>query len=440
MASFIEYAPWANPPKSIEPALPGQITADVAIIGGGFTGLNCAINLRDAGVDVVLLESDFCGAGASGRNAGHLTPTAGKDFPTLVRMFGEDRAVQFADFAERAVHYTEGVLNEHKIDCDYVPNGNVISGVHPKQRRNLEKMCEQAARLGINTSFLDEADVRKRELPPFVKFGALEASGGLMNPGKYVRALRQVALDKGVRIYEGTRVTGYRKQSQKVVVTAERGTVSTDKLIVATNAYTPATLGKKKRIMPLRVTLFRTPVLTSEQREALKWTGQEGIYTAHEALENFRLTADGRISGGSKYVKYGFGSSLPDGNMPALFKQWEDVFAQRFGYVPDLKIEQFWGGWIGMTMDFLPVLEATMGDQVIFGVGLNGHGIAQGTMMGKLLADTVLDQPNPDRDLLNRKLFPLPPEPLRWLGVKALSYGYDRADRKIDADIAAGRT
>ena len=440
MKEYDEWALWTPHPKIAEPALLEDETADIVIIGGGFTGLNCAIALRDCGVDVAILEADFCGAGSSGRNAGHLTPTISKDFPTLVKYFGESKAVEFANFAERAVLHTESVLKEHNIECDYAPNGNVIGGVHPKQRKGLEHMCEQAARLGINTSFLDEDEVRRRKLPPFVLFGALEGHGGQLNPGKYVAGLRKVALEKGVRIYENTRVTDYQKQGGKIKVSANMCSIEADKLIVATNAYTPETFRKKKsRVFPLRVTLFRTPVLNPEQREALEWPGEEGIYTGHEALENYRLTADGRISGGSKLVQYGYGSKLVSGNRPDIFRQWREIFAQRFGHVPGLEIEQFWGGWIGMTLDFIPLLETEMDGRVMYGVGFNGHGIAQGTMFGRLLADVALGQQNGDRDLFDRRIFPLPPEPFRWMGIKALTYGYDRADRKTDADIAAGR-
>lgn len=132
MAEFAEWPLWTPHPDNFQPALQGDISTDVAIIGGGFTGLNAAITLRPSGTNVVVLEVQFCGAGASGRNAGHLTPTISKDFPTLVKYFGEDKAVEFANFAERAVLHTESIIKEHKIDCDYAPNGNVIAGVHPR--------------------------------------------------------------------------------------------------------------------------------------------------------------------------------------------------------------------------------------------------------------------------------------------------------------------
>ena len=99
MPKFEEWSPWVARPDPLHAPLTGAHKADIVIIGGGYTGLNCALTLRKSGVDVAVLEKDYCGAGASGRNAGHLTPTIGKDFPTLLQLFGEQKAVELVRFA-----------------------------------------------------------------------------------------------------------------------------------------------------------------------------------------------------------------------------------------------------------------------------------------------------------------------------------------------------
>ena len=438
MSEFEEWSPWVARPEPLFEPLEGEQKADIAIIGGGYTGLTCALALRESGVDVALLEKDYCGAGASGRNAGHLTPTAGKDFPSLVQYFGVKKAVAYARFAERAVLHTQSMIEKYNIECDYKPTGNVIAGLHDSHYEGLEKMYALSSKLGINNQFLDEKEVRRRKLPPFVKFGVLEAHGGLMNPGKYLQGLRRAAEEAGVRIYEQTAVKNYKKHGAKMRIETDNGTLLSDKVIVATNAYTPVTLGKKKaRVFPLRVTLFQTPILTDAQRAALEWPGEEGIYTGHEALENYRLTADGRLSGGSKFVQYAYGSQLAAGHRPDVFDDWKAVFAQRFSHVPDLEIETFWGGWIGMTLDFIQHLQTEYDGRLTYGIGFNGHGIAQGTMFGPLLADIALEQQNADIDLFTRRSIPLPPEPLRWMVIKGMTSFYDRRDKKVDADLAA---
>lgn len=433
---FFEISPWVTRPANPCPPLTGAIRADVVIIGGGYTGLSTALSLSEAGVDVVLLEQDFCGSGASGRNAGHLTPTIGKDFPTLVKYVGKSRAVEFARFADRAVHYTEALIRRLGIDCEYEPTGNIITGLHPRHRKPLEEGAELAARLGVRVAFLDEAEVRRRNLPGHVRFGVLEKSGGHLHPGKYVTALRQAVIDAGVRIFEDSAVTAIDDTASPIRVSTATGSVTANKLVIATNAYTPASLGRmRSRVFPVRVTLFRTGVLTDDQWRRVGWEGREALYTAHEAMENYRPQADGRISGGSKWVQYGYGSTLTTGHLPQVFSDWRALFAERFPELPDVRIESFWGGWIGLTLDFLPIHQANARGTVFHGIGYNGHGIAQGTYAGTMLAEQVLGRPNPEVELFRRRILPLPPEPLRWLAIKGLTLTLDRIDRKVDADL-----
>jgi glycine/D-amino acid oxidase-like deaminating enzyme len=433
---FIEVSPWVSEPQDPQQPLLGDIKADVVIVGGGFTGLSTALELRARGVDVAILESDFCGRGASGRNAGHLTPTIGKDFPSLVKSVGADRAIEYARFAERAVRHTEALIQSLRIDCEYAPAGNVVAGLHVRHRGPLERGADLAARLGVDVTFLDERDVRARMLPAMVRFGVLEKCGGHLHPGKYVAGLRAAALRAGVRIFEQSRVTRIDDAASPSVVSCATGSVVAEKLVLATNAYTPSSLGRlKSRIFPLRVTLFRTNVLRPEEWDRVGWAGREGLYTAHEALENYRPQADGRISGGSKFVQYGFGSRLSTGYLPEVFAKWEMLFAQRFPELRDVRIEDFWGGWIGMTLDFLPLHQSNRKGTVFHALGYNGHGIAQASYAGPMVAAQVLGEPNAEVDLFRRHILPLPPEPLRWLGVQALTKSMEWVDRKVDAEL-----
>ena len=401
---------WLSSPADLRPPLTGEVRADVVIIGGGYTGLNAALALREAGVNVVLLEMGFCGSGASGRNSGHLAPSMGKDLPSLVRHVGKARAAEFMRFNDRSVRNAEETFKKYGIDCDYEPAGNITCGVHDRHRAPL-----------LKTAF---------------SFGVLDKRGGHLNPGKYVLGLRRAALDAGVQIYENTAVTHIDEAASPVQVTADGGVVRADKVIVASNGYTPATLGRlKSKIFPIRVTLFRTAPLAPEQFAALGWPGREGLITAHSAIEHYRLTADGRILGGSKYVQYRYGSRLATGKQPAVFKKFEKLLKHRFPELPDLQIQDFWGGWIGMTPDFLPMSFSNRRGNLSYGMGYNGHGVAHATSNGRMLADQVLGRPNQDVELFKRRMLPLPPEPLRWLAVNGMKKYFERADQVVDADL-----
>lgn len=437
---FFDVSPWVASPPDLCPPLRGAHTADVVIVGGGFTGLSTALALRDQGVDVALIEQDYCGMGASGRNAGHLTPTIGKDFPTLVKAVGQNRAVALARFGDRTMRYTEQMFKRLGVDCEYAPVGNIVAGLHHSHRRPLEQGAELAARLGVEQEFVDEAAARRRHLPEHVRFGVFERAGGHLHPGKYVMALRAAAIAAGARIFETSPVTRIDDRATPITVRTEHGTLSADKLVLATNAYTPATLGRlKSAVIPMRVTLFRTRVLSEAEWGRIGWDGREGIYTAHEAMENYRPQHDGRISGGSKYVQYGYASTLPPGNLPDVFAKWRQVFAQRFPELPDLGIEAFWGGWIGMTLDYLPIHRTNRRGTVFSALGYNGHGIAQATYAGSMVADRVLGTMNEDVELFRRRVMPLPPEPLRWLAVQGIASALGRVDRTVDAALQASQ-
>ncbi|PPD25664.1 MAG: FAD-dependent oxidoreductase, partial [Methylomonas sp.] len=131
--NYIDTSVWLTAPADCRPALEGGIRADVVIVGGGYTGLNAALALREAGVDVVLLEMDFCGSGASGRNSGHLAPTMGKDLLSLVKHVGRARATEFMRFNDRSVRHAEETFIKYGIDCEYEAAGNITCAVHPRQ-------------------------------------------------------------------------------------------------------------------------------------------------------------------------------------------------------------------------------------------------------------------------------------------------------------------
>ncbi len=435
---FEPFSIWAEKPKDVAPALNQAIRADVVVIGGGFTGLSAAMAFAEQGRDVALLEADFCGAGASGRNAGHLTPTVGRDIVYCLKTFGVERGAALASFSDDAVHRTEALIRQHDIDCDYEPVGNIIAGVHPSQRAELVEAARIVNDAGVEMAFVSEDEVRQQGLPGSFLFGIKESVGGLLNPGKLAQGLRRAALQAGVRIYENTAVRDV-QEGMPVTVTTDQGVVTAPEVFLATNAYTvPALRRMKSRLFPLRVTQFRTEPLTDDQLARLNWTGRAGIYTAHESLENFRLTSDNRITGGSKWVQYKYGSGLADGHQPNTFKQLDALFRVRFPELPDVAIDRFWGGWICMTFDFLPICGTTGRQKNIhYSLGYNGHGIAHANTMGRFMALAACGKPHEDLALFDRKIMPLPPEPLRWLSIQGMIYNAMRGDKKVDRDLAA---
>jgi len=199
---FEDISPFVIPPEDVQPQVSGDLAADVVVLGGGYTGLSTALNLRNAGIDVVLIERQFCGSGASGRNAGHLTPTIGKDLPSLVTFYGKERAGRLVRFADDAVAYAESLIDRHAIDCGYEASGNIIAGVHPAHEARMRKAIDAAEKVGAQQRFLAPGEMRDRGIPRSFLFGILEQKGGTLDPGRYAAGLRRAAINAGVRVFE----------------------------------------------------------------------------------------------------------------------------------------------------------------------------------------------------------------------------------------------
>jgi glycine/D-amino acid oxidase-like deaminating enzyme len=413
------------------PPLSGDVEADVAIVGAGFTGLSAALALRAEGRSVVLCEGEVAGHGASGRNAGHLTPVIGKDLPTLARLFGRARARALVALAETAVAHVEATIARHAIDCGYEPVGNLLAAVHPRQHHVVDAAARAGAALGVDGELLEPEAMRRRRLPRAFTRGYLLRRGGILDPGRYVRGLRRAVLESGARLHERTRVLGVEDGPRPTLHTAA-GRVRARAVVLATNAWTPDLGWLRHRVLRVHVSLFRTAPLDPARRAALGWGGREGVYTAHEMLESYRLTADDRIVGGAKRVRYAFGGRAlgDDQGMDAFL---ESTFRARFPELGDLPVTDRWSGPIAFALDFLPAVGRTGRSGAVYhSVAYAGHGIALASYAGTMVADLLAGRDGPGAALWTRARVPLPPEPLRWLVFHALTGVFGAIDRRTD--------
>jgi glycine/D-amino acid oxidase-like deaminating enzyme len=314
--------------------------------------------------------------------------------------------------------------------------------VHPKQEKRLRRAAAVAEQVGAPVHFLEPADVRARGLPPAFLCGVLEGAGGTLDPGKLVLGLRRAALAAGVRIYEGTGVTRIGLGAGAVVRTTH-GAVRAERVVMATNAWTREIGRPGNKIVPLYVTLFETAPLSDAQLAALGgWPNREGIYTAHEILESYRLTAQRTIIGGSKAPRYVWGAKPGDHGGPDAAHQSVVIrgFRDRFPALADVPIARFWGGWIAMTLSFLPSIGPLGRDRRLWhALGYNGHGVAQATAAGDILADGLTGKDNEWARVFRKPAPTLPPEPFLWITARGLLGLFGAMDRVTDTQIRGTR-
>lgn len=434
----VSVSPWLASIEETAPALAGDIDVDVVIIGGGYTGLCSALALREEGARVAVLEAGFCGFGASGRNAGHLTPTIGKDLATLQALFRRDTVERMVHLAETAISEVEDLIQRHAIACDYEPVGNVVAAVHPKQFRAIDRAAAAAQAFGLPGEVLEEAEMRRRGLPAAFVRGYHERHGGVLDPGRYVRGLRRAALERGVALFEGTAVTVIEDGDRPAALTRGGRAVGRH-LVVAVNGYGHDLLLPRPipaRVMPIYVQLLQTAPLTDAQLARVGWRGREGVYTAHEVLESWRLTGDNRIVGGSKHIRYGYGGGvLPDRDASVTIRL-EATLRRRFPELAEVEVSSVWGGRIALALDFLPAVGRTgRSGNILYSLSYAGHGLAMASYAGRMVADLVARRDGPGSALWNRRGVPIPPEPLRWLVFRALNGFFEGIDRRVDRAI-----
>ncbi|WP_263293352.1 NAD(P)/FAD-dependent oxidoreductase [Pseudomonas sp. A-B-19] len=410
---FRRFGGWMDKPDDLQPQLQGDVSADVIVVGAGFAGLSTALELTARGAKVIVLEQEFAGFGASGRNAGYLAGSMGLEFELFVSRVGRERAKQIVRFYDAGVPYVEKRLIELGIDCDYNPSGLIRAVVHPSQEKRLRKSMEVGLDLGSVTRFVDQAEMRARGIPPAFLFGCTQ-HGGTLDPGKYVLGLRRAAIQAGVKLYEQTPLLSY-SEGRTITCETSHGSASAPIMVLATNAFTPQLGLLRNKVAPFRVSAIETRPLSATQLSSLGWRGREGIVTPHITMESHRLTARNTLVLTTKQLSYVYGSKTPNVPDASAYRALGQALHERFPTLHGLGIQSCWSGYVSMAYDALPVVGATGPQQnILYTAGCAGHGVATQSLMGLLLAERIGGVENPLLEALHHKTPSMLPEPLQW--------------------------
>jgi glycine/D-amino acid oxidase-like deaminating enzyme len=408
-----------DPPPA--PALSGDATADVAIVGGGYTGLWTALALRERAPElrVTLLEAEICGHGPSGRNGGFVHGYWAS-LASILPLLGRERALELARAGEQIIPGIRAWAESRGEDVWLRAAGMLEVSAAPAQDLGVEKAVAVAAGLGREDQAvaLTPDEVARRVSSPVLRGGVFYPECATVHPGLLVRALRRAALDAGVTLHEGTRLTALRAGSPNELETPG-GSLRAREVVLATNAALTGWAPASRNL-----TNFGSYVVLTEPAPELLgelgWTGGEAIVDGRMFLHYFRTTGDGRVLMGSGSGPIGFGGRIDDRfsrDAPTAARA-EAGLRRLLPGLAGVRVERAWGGPIDVSADHLPFFRTKPGTRIHYGAGYSGHGVGPAWLGGRILASLVLgaDDEWTRLPLATRSVPRLPPEPLRRAG------------------------
>ncbi|MEO8029594.1 MAG: FAD-binding oxidoreductase [Gemmatimonadota bacterium] len=419
-----------------QPPLTGDRQTDYAIVGAGLTGLWTALTIRqlDPSAAVTIVEQGTAAFGASGRNAGMLSETVDHGHGLAIQHFGEAEARRLATLGESNIVGMYRDLESWRIDCDLERTGRLMVALTEGQLEECRRTIEVAERLGLSTfSWLDQGAVQAELHSPLYRGGVKVTGGGILNPVKLVDGLAAEARRQGITICEQSKVLSLGPDGGGVRLRTRDGSLHARKAILATSAYTHHLLPQVlTRFIPLYDYVLVSEPLTAAQHELLGWKGRQGVTDLRTFFNYYRPTADGRVLWGTSEAAYYSGNRVDpacDHSEPhyqSLTQSWRRHFPELSG----LKWEFQWGGAICSTTRMTPYFSSAAGGKILYGLGYTGHGVGTTRLGGQILAHMALDRPSDllDLQLVTRKPFPYPPEPIRELMVSMVTRGLRRVD------------
>ncbi len=363
------------------PALAGDLKADVCVIGGGFTGLSAALNLADRGFDVVLLEAERLGYGASGRCGGLVGSGQRKDVLETEEKFGLEGSRALWRLAEEAKTEIRERVARHSIDCD-LQNGQLVA-IHT--RRYLGWAEELSRALAERYDYPDTHAVDAEGIRALVANddyfeGWFDPHALTLHPLNFALGLAGACDGAGVRIFENSRVTGYTR-AEPARVSTTSGSVTASHIVLACNGYLdklePRVAGK---IMPINNFVIATEPLGEERARELI-SGRFGVHDTRFVVNYYRTTEDHRLLfGGGENYRRGFPRDITAFVRPYMLKT--------FPQLDDMAIDYAWGGTLSVTVNRLPHF-GRLAPNLFFAQGYSGHGISIATFAGKAIAEAV---------------------------------------------------
>jgi glycine/D-amino acid oxidase-like deaminating enzyme len=419
------------------PPLAKDVTADVVIIGGGFTGLWTAYFLTESApsLGVVVLEQDICGGGPSGRNGGFASAWW-DELDGLVALYGAEAAVRACQAISTSIRSIGEFCDAHHIDAWFKQAGYVFAATAPRHLEIRDEMVRLAREVGAAEELreLTAQEVHARCDSPAFRGGAFMRDGASVQPALLARGLRRVLLERGVTIFEGTRALQLRPGSPAVVATTG-GSVRAAHAVLAMNAWATAWPQLRRRLVAWSSYIVLTAP-APDRLEPINWTGGELVSDLRTSVRYFRTTRDGRIAfgGGGGRASTTIGDAFTR-DMRAVIEAAEG-FRRLFPSFADVPIVDAWGGPIDVSPTHLPSFGSVQ-PNVHYALGYTGNGVAPAHLAGRVLADLITgaDTDEVRLPMVNPRTRNFPPQPFRSIGasvVRRAIIAKDTAEEKGD--------
>ncbi len=425
-----------------EPPLAGADGADLAVVGGGFTGLWTALQAKEAdpGREVVLAEARKVAWAGTGRNGGFCAASLTHGLANGLERFPAELP-QLHRLGLRNLGEIEQAIARYGIDCDFARTGELAVATADWQARALAESADAARALGVEVTLLDAAQVQAAVHSPTYLAGLQDTAGcATVDPARLAWGLRRACLAAGVRIYEHTPVTAITEgvtaagRQAPLELRAPGGTITARRVAVGTGAFAPLLRRLRYYLVPVYDYVLMTEPLTASQLASIGWQDRQGIGDSGNQFHYYRLTADNRILWGGYDAVYYYGSKIAASldQRPATFELLARHFFETFPQLEGLSFTHRWGGVIDTCSRFCAFFGTGWQGRLAYAAGYTGLGVGASRFGGAVLLDLLGGEPTEltELELVRTRPLPFPPEPLRAAGINLTRWSLARADRR----------
>lgn len=425
---------WALEKSPESPSLSGNASVDVAIIGGGLTGLFAAYHfaVRFPKMRIMVLEAKQAGHGASGKNGGMVLPqTPNESFEIND---DEETHKYIYDLTSKAISEIRDLTEKEGGECDLILDGYLHTIRNNEDIEYYEDYVEKATKMGMALEFLTRKETADEIGTSVYAASVYDPMGGQVHPLKLVHLLKKSLIKKGIVIHENSPVISIEEGSPVMLNVGMDGfQVKAGNVILATDAYTTKLGFFRNNIIAMHTQCAMTKPISREKLSKIGWKSRLPYFDSWNNLFHLILTPDNRICIGGGNAEYFFNNgSHYKGDIGKIGIMLHDEIARIYPSLSGIEFESVWNGILGMTSDGEPSVGATgRHENIFYGLAYNGQGITMTYLFGKIMADIFNGQKDKWKytPFLDHQIPFIPPEPLRWMGVRLALSHYRRKDR-----------